>query len=308
MDRFKPGPDDSWVDAEDSWFDQFEISSSGSLEVFGNNNPSIVIPTGDGSLDLFGATAIDVKVDYDESTNKFSILYKQADISDAVCAKESASFPLAFALENKRPFKRFHSQDLTETQIDFNLSFQSNTITLGNVNFNEVIIENVGLQDSFYAIEDADTGVYNIHIRTELDDGFFSSKIIIPAQSTLNGESFFAIGSIIPGTRAEVVPKFNITKKPAEQSRSMEFDNNNPGLSKSGRTYHEFDLQFRIFDNDDVNTFEDIVYFSKGMTMVVHEIFPQYESVFLVQRKGDFKYNQIDTDVHDIVLSFRGLN
>lgn len=308
VDRFTDTADDLWVDtSDDSWFDQIEIISSGVLELLGNNNPTMIVPTGDGSLVLFGASTMQVRVDYSDDTNIFSILYKPAEISSPVCAKESTSFPLAFALEAKRPGKRFHSQDLTETEITFDLSFKSDTVVLSNINFNEFIIENVGLQDTFYAVKDLDTGLYNAFIRTEFTSGFNVMKIIIPAQATLNGESFFSIGSILCGSRATVLPKFNIVKKPQEPSKEMEFDNSNPAVTKIGSKFHEFDLTFRLFNNDDLNVFEDIVYFSKGLAIAIQEKFSEYEAIYLVERTGPFKYAQVDTNRMEVTMTFRGL-
>ena len=162
------------------------------------------------------------------TTNTISFLYDIADEDSTVsCDNETSDFPIDYALEYNRPFKRLLTQDTTETTIELGYQSSIDTIFLGNCNFSSFKIEIDSIQVDCSTVMDKDSGIYNAFIR--LGSAITSFKIIIPLQSTVNGESRFAIGAIVAAIRVDLSenPQYPLRKKLYEPVFEMRFDAQN---------------------------------------------------------------------------------
>jgi len=241
--------------------------------------------------------------------NAFTLLYDIAvPASGCTCDNESINFPLENAIEDyHRPFKRFHSEDTTETIIELSYESAINTIFLGNCNFVDFKIEIFDIQHELETVEDKDTGLYNACVRILPLTGITKFKIIIPAQATINGEEFFAIGSIIAGIRSELTakPQYALRKHLVEPVHELRFDLQNREVQRIGRPYHLLEFNWNAISNTDFTEIEDAIReVGQDGLCVLHEKWSDYEASYLCQLHSDFSFSRI-RDFYQHPLSFR---
>jgi len=241
--------------------------------------------------------------------NAFMLLYDIAiSASGCTCDKEDSDFLLENAIEDyDRPFKRFHSNDTTETTIELIYESAINTIFLGNCNFENFKIEISKEQEELTTTMDKDHGRYNTVVRLLPITGITTFKIIIPAQSTVNGESFFAIGSIVAGTRVELTakPQYPVAKTLIENIFEKRFDGQNREVQEIGRPYHLLEFNWNGIDEDYFDEIEDVIReMGQDGIGIVHEKWDDYEASYLCQLNGDFPFSRIK-DFYAHQISFR---
>jgi len=249
-----------------------------------------------------------IAFDY-ETQNAFTLLYDVAtSASGCTCDNEDSDFPLENAIEDyDRPFKRFHSNDTTETTIELIYETAINTIFLGNCNFSSFKIKIEDDQYDLNTVMDKDHGRYNAVVRLLPITGITTFKIIIPAQSTVNGESFFAIGSIVAGTRVEltVKPQYPVAKTLIENIFEKRFDGQNREVQEIGRPYHLLEFNWNGIDEDYFDEIENVIReMGQDGIGIVHEKWDDYEASYLCQLNGDFPFSRIK-DFYAHQISFR---
>ena len=243
------------------------------------------------------------------TANAFSLLYDIAgEASGMDTADDDSTFSLDCALEYARPFKRMHSQDTTETVITLDYDNNFDTLFLGNCNFSSFRLADVSNFIYLSTVMDKDSGTYNAFIR--LSTPVTTLTLTIPAQATTNGESFFAIGSIVAGTRSDFTarPQYQLKKDLIENVHEKRFDGQNREISEIGRPYHILSFNWNAVEDTEFDQIEDAIReIGQDGVVVVYENNDDYEASYITQMIGDFVHPRILPAASKTNLRFREL-
>lgn len=244
------------------------------------------------------------------TTNGFTLLYDiVGESSNMDTADDDSTFNLDYALEYARPNKRMHSQDTTETVITLHWNGYFDALFLGNCNFSTFTLTSVIDSVDVPTIMDKDSGTYNAFVR--LDVASLSIiTLTIPAQSTTNGESFFAIGSIVAGIRQDFTarPQYTLKKDLIENVHEKRFDRQNREINEIGRPYHLLSFNWNAVEDSGFDQIEDAIRgIGQDGIAVVYEKNDDYEASYITQMIGDFAHPRILPAASKTNLRFREL-
>ena len=218
---------------------------------------------------------------------------------------EEADFPVSFTQDPKRPFKKYHSTDSTETIIELVFYENIDTLFLVNINFEDFTITVDGVDQVCTAFENTNTGRYN-GVCFFATTGVNPVQITITAQTPLDGADFFSAGAFVGAVRETMSPRYNSAKQVNEPVNVIQFKQNNKEVNNTGRKYHIFNLDFNIIESADLATLKELEFATgRENVIIVYEKYSDREVGIIAERIDAFPYVEKSVGWHDNVIALR---
>jgi len=219
--------------------------------------------------------------------------------------KENSDFPATNANDVSDPYLEYLSTNATETVLDIIFLDAIDTLFLANINFDSFKITVNSVDLTIASFQNSLTGRYN---GVCFFDGDVNAlTLTITAQTPNDSASYFSIGAICGGSKVSIDPRYNAGRSVQEPSEILRFDKNNKEINNSGRTYHEFNINYGnlVSDTDVVNLKQIVNEVGMNGTIIVYENYSDRETGIIGELTGTFDLAEKDVTFYDSALKIK---